>query len=312
MEKEQDRNRGQEANFQRVFVERRSDFPDCKSDKRGRGNSLGHQQNKNLNLDIEHIHTKLDNTSEELSSLKISHGKLQKVLSEKASELSHAVRKAEVYEREAKKLRHKLEEIRRQQRHERQERSSVSSEKEVRTTNGEKSEKHRRHTSDSQITKNVVKQTPVTLQGSQQEASNFKKASDDDIYDEIDNTSEKIEASNVNNIYDTPVLAQIKKENFKTEPEKLEQSTDKTFNNKEGEVVLNKSKLEEEKIELIIKSADDNQSEEHDTNNANTDDSNQAIYATVNLKMKKNCKRQKDCNNGNIILTEKENIVAII
>ena len=312
MEKEQDRNRGQEANFQRVFVERRSDFPDCKSDKRGRGNSLGHQQNKNLNLDIEHIHTKLDNTSEELSSLKISHGKLQKVLSEKASELSHAVRKAEVYEREAKKLRHKLEEIRRQQRHERQERSSVSSEKEVRTTNGEKSEKHRRHTSDSQITKNVVKQTPVTLQGSQQEASNFKKASDDDIYDEIDNTSEKIEASNVNNIYDTPVLAQIKKENFKTEPEKLEQSTDKTFNNKEGEVVLNKSKLEEEKIELIIKSADDNQSEEHDTNNANTDDSNQAIYATVNLEMKKNCKRQKDCNNGNLILTEKENIVAII
>ena len=312
MEKEQDRNRGQEANFQRVFVERRSDFPDCKSDKRGRGNSLGHQQNKNLNLDIEHIHTKLDNTSEELSSLKISHGKLQKVLSEKASELSHAVRKAEVYEREAKKLRHKLEEIRRQQRHERQERSSVSSEKEVRTTNGEKSEKHRRHTSDSQITKNVVKQTPVTLQGSQREASNFKKASDDDIYDEIDNTSEKIEASNVNNIYDTPVLAQIKKENFKTEPEKLEQSTDKTFNNKEGEVVLNKSKLEEEKIELIIKSADDNQSEEHDTNNANTDDSNQAIYATVNLEMKKNCKRQKDCNNGNIILTEKENIVAII
>ena len=312
MEKEQDRNRGQEANFQRVFVERRSDFPDCKSDKRGRGNSLGHQQNKNLNLDIEHIHTKLDNTSEELSSLKISHGKLQKVLSEKASELSHAVRKAEVYEREAKKLRHKLEEIRRQQRHERQERSSVSSEKEVRTTNGEKSEKHRRHTSDSQITKNVVKQTPVTLQGSQQEASNFKKASDDDIFDEIDNTSEKIEASNVNNIYDTPVLAQIKKENFKTEPEKLEQSTDKTFNNKEGEVVLNKSKLEEEKIELIIKSADDNQSEEHDTNNANTDDSNQAIYATVNLEMKKNCKRQKDCKNGNLIITEKESIVAII
>ena len=247
-----------------------------------------------------------------MSPLKFSHGKLQKVLSEKASELSHAVRKAEVYEREAKKLRHKLEEIRRQQRHERQERSSVSSEKEVRTTNGEKSEKHRRHTSDSQITKNVVKQTPVTLQGSQQEASNFKKASDDDIYDEIDNTSEKIEASNVNNIYDTPVLAQIKKENFKTEPEKLEQSTDKTFNNKEGVVVLNKSKLEEEKIELIIKSADDNQSEEHDTNNANTDDSNQAIYATVNLEMKKNCKRQKDCNNGNIILTEKENIVAII
>ena len=312
MEKEQDRNREQEAHFQRVFVERRSDFPDCKSDKRGRGNSLGHHKNRNLNLDIEHIHTKLDKTTEELSSLKISHGKLQKVLSEKASELSHAVRKAEVYEREAKKLRHKLEEIRRQQRHERQERSSVSSEKEVRTSNRDKSEKARRHTSDSPITNNVVKQTAVTLQGPQQEASNFNKVSDDEIYDEIDNTSEKIEASNVNNIYDTPVLAQIKKENSKIEPEKLEQSTDKTFNNKEGEVELNKSKLEEEKIELIIKSADYNQTEEHDTNNANTDDSNQAIYATVNLEMKKNCKRQKDCNNGNLIITEKENIVAII
>ena len=311
MEKEQDRTPEQEAHFQRVFVERRIDFPDCKSDKRGRGNSLGHHKNRNLNLDIEHIHTKLDKTTEELNSLKISHGKLQKVLSEKASELSHAVRKAEVYEREAKKLRHKLEEIRRQQRHERQERSSVSSEKEVRTSNREKSEKARRHTSDSPIT-NVVTKAAVTLQGPQQEASNFNKISDDELYDEIDNTSEKIEGSNVNNIYDTPVIAQIRKENSKIEPEKLEQSADKTFNNKEGEVELNKSKLEEEKLELTIKSVDDNQTEEHDTNNANTDDSNQAIYATVNLEMKKNCKRQKDCKNGNLIITEKENIVAII
>ena len=312
MEKEQDQNREQEAHFQRVFVERRSDFPDCKSDKRGRGNSLGHHKNRNPNLDIEHIHTKLDKTTEELSSLKVSHGKLQKVLSEKASELSHAVRKAEVYEREAKKLRHKLEEIRRQQRHERQERSSVSSEKEVRTTNREKSEKARRHISDSPITNNVVKQTPVTLQGNQQDASNFKKVSDDEIYDEIDNTSEKIEASNVNYIYDTPDLAQMKKENCKIEPKKIEQSTDKTFKKEEGKAVMNKSKIDEERIELIFNSADANQLEEHDTNNANNDNSNQAIYATVNLEMKKSCKRQKDCNNGNLILTEKENIVAII
>ena len=54
---------------------------------------------------------------EELTSLRAAHGKLQKVLSEKASELSHAVRRAELYEREAKKLRHKLEDIRRQQRY---------------------------------------------------------------------------------------------------------------------------------------------------------------------------------------------------
>ena len=75
---------------------------------------------------------------------------------------------------------------------------------------------------------------------------------------------------------------------------------------------MNKSKIDEERIESIFNSADANQLEEHDTNNANNDNSNQAIYATVNLEMKKSCKRQKDCNNGNLILTEKENIVAII
>ena len=66
--------------------------------------------------DLKEITTKLTETEDELSSLKVSHEKLQKVLSEKASELSHAVRKAEVYEREAKKLRYKLEDIRRHQR----------------------------------------------------------------------------------------------------------------------------------------------------------------------------------------------------
>ena len=104
-----------------------------------------------------------------------------------------------------------------------------SSEKELRTSNREKSEKARQHTSDSPITNNVVAKAAVTLQGPQQEASNFNKISDDELYDEIDNTSEKIEGSNVNNIYDTPVIAQIRKENSKIEPEKLEQSADKTM-----------------------------------------------------------------------------------
>ena len=124
MEKEsQDREREPDSHFQRVFVERKSEFSDCKSDSRARasssfGHSLGHKNKNTRNLspdpDIDLIHSKLNKTTEELSCLKVSHGKLQKVLSEKASELSHAVRKAEVYEREAKKLRHKLEEIRRQ------------------------------------------------------------------------------------------------------------------------------------------------------------------------------------------------------
>ena len=61
-----------------------------------------------------------DNKQSELKSLKLTHGKLQKVLTDKGSELSQAVRKEEVNEREANKLNHKLEEVRTQQQHEKQ------------------------------------------------------------------------------------------------------------------------------------------------------------------------------------------------
>ena len=65
-----------------------------------------------------------DNKQGELNSLKHAHGKLQKVLTDKGSELSQSVRKAEVNERKVKKRRHKLEEIRKQPQHEKQAKSA--------------------------------------------------------------------------------------------------------------------------------------------------------------------------------------------
>ena len=58
----------------------------------------------------------MEKSETELQYLKQAHGKLQKVLTDKGTELSQAVRRAEVYyEREATKLRHKLGELKKQQ-----------------------------------------------------------------------------------------------------------------------------------------------------------------------------------------------------
>merc|ERR1711892_918812 len=64
------------------------------------------------NLLYENLRREYDKNQSELKSLRNAHGKLQKVLTDKGTELSHAVRKGEGYEREARKLRHKLEEVR--------------------------------------------------------------------------------------------------------------------------------------------------------------------------------------------------------
>ena len=80
-----------------------------------------HNNSRNIqNPQYEMLKKEFDNKQSELKSLKLTHGKLQKVLTEKGSELSQAVRKEEVNEREANKLNHKLEEVRTQQQHEKQ------------------------------------------------------------------------------------------------------------------------------------------------------------------------------------------------
>ena len=264
----------------RVFVERKIEFCETKPGYRSRVNSLGHNlghcrginnnNNNNNNIELDLINSKLNKTQEEFSSLKIAHGKLQKVLSEKASELSHAVRKAEVYEREAKKLRYKLDEVRRQQRQDR-----TSSEKEFNKANREKvSFERRRNTSDS-ITNN---------QTGPEKIPNLVKTLNEDIYDEVEDivASTTTRDTDVKDIYDVP--------------RNIEHTKDP-----EEDVTKEKETMPDNKKSVV-------------DNNQNSDDtcSNHAIYATVNLEMKKNSKRQKDCSNGNLFISEKENIVAMI
>ena len=66
-------------------------------------------------LHFENLKKELDKSEKELQCLRHAHGKLQKVLTDKGTELSQAVRRAESYEKEAKKLRHKVGELKKQQ-----------------------------------------------------------------------------------------------------------------------------------------------------------------------------------------------------
>lgn len=49
--------------------------------------------------------------TQELTDLKHAHSKLKKVLQDKSTELSHAIRRAEQYEAEVKRLRTRVEEL---------------------------------------------------------------------------------------------------------------------------------------------------------------------------------------------------------
>lgn len=269
------------------------------------GHNLGQYKGPHRNNELDLVNSRLSKTQEELEALKIAHGKLQKVLAEKASELSHAVRKAEVYEREAKKLRYKLDEARRQQR---QERSSSGKECNNKTSGSRENigcEK-RRNTSDSCLANNITRQK-VEKAVSPGDTSSFVKISDEDIYDEVEDRVESAhyaDGNQVKNIYDVP------------------QKSSKTSDGDsvlDGEDLSKQNVPEEEKTveklnsEVIKNHSDDNnKSAKDDNQNSDESSGNQAIYATVNLEMKKNSKRQKDCSNGNLLISEKENIIAII
>lgn len=51
---------------------------------------------------------------QELTDLKHAHSKLKKVVADKTTELAHAVRRAEQYETEVKRLRSRVEELKRE------------------------------------------------------------------------------------------------------------------------------------------------------------------------------------------------------
>nr|CAD7426954.1 unnamed protein product [Timema monikensis] len=61
--------------------------------------------------DVRQLQQELVDKNKELSDLKHSHGKLKKVLQDKSTELAHAVRRADQYESEVKRLRGRVEEL---------------------------------------------------------------------------------------------------------------------------------------------------------------------------------------------------------
>lgn len=64
--------------------------------------------------DVRQLQQDLADRNKELSDLRHSHGKLKKVLQDKSTELAHAVRRAEQYEAEVKRLRGRVEELKRE------------------------------------------------------------------------------------------------------------------------------------------------------------------------------------------------------
>lgn len=64
--------------------------------------------------ELRHLQQEVSDKSKELSDLKHAHSKLKKVLVDKTTELAHAVRRAEQYESEVKRLRSRVEELKRE------------------------------------------------------------------------------------------------------------------------------------------------------------------------------------------------------
>lgn len=68
----------------------------------------------NADTELRQLQQDISDRNKELAELKHSHNKLKKVLTDKATELAHAVRRAEQYESEVKRLRSRVEELKRE------------------------------------------------------------------------------------------------------------------------------------------------------------------------------------------------------
>merc|ERR1712241_142185 len=167
----------------------------------------------------------------------------------------------------------------------------TSSEKECNKANREKIGFDRRKNISDSITNN---------QAGPEKISNAGKILNEDIYDEVEDIalSRTTQDTDEKNIYDVP------RNNEHTKGPEIDGPKERELmgNKENSDIIKNKSD-----------DSDDNKKSVVDNNkNADGTDSNHAIYATVNLEMKKNSKRQKDCSNGNLFISEKENIVAMI
>lgn len=85
-------------------------------DRRGRvapgANGLGSSSGGDVELRI--LQQELLDKSKEISDIKHSHNKMKKLLAEANTELGHAVRRADQYEAEVKRLRGRVEELKRE------------------------------------------------------------------------------------------------------------------------------------------------------------------------------------------------------
>lgn len=71
-------------------------------------------QSSSTSLDQKALQAELQHRTKELLDLKHAHSKLKKVLQEKSTELSHALRRSEQYEAEVKKLRGRIDELKKE------------------------------------------------------------------------------------------------------------------------------------------------------------------------------------------------------
>ena len=231
----------------------------------------------------ERLQKDLNKTKAELENLKKSHGKLQQVLSEKGSELSHAVRKAETYEREVKKLRHELDDMRRKRQHEKSKDKERPGETEIYEMNtnildmgGAKNIKERNK---------EVKSSPTTSGMILQK----------DIHDKGENAED-----NIHNIYNIPLEYTIEghtKDSLSNSSKGVENKKIANLadtGNKKDDIVTHKkeaigqhSENELEKdLELDKKKNANDMPNDMNLHPINT------IYATVDLEMKKNSKKE--------------------
>ncbi|RZB38639.1 coiled-coil domain-containing protein 102A, partial [Asbolus verrucosus] len=67
----------------------------------------------NSDAEVRHLQQELSDKNKEISELRHSQNKLKKMVQDKITELAHAVRRAEQYESEVKKLRNRVEELKR-------------------------------------------------------------------------------------------------------------------------------------------------------------------------------------------------------
>ncbi|KAI4469548.1 coiled-coil domain-containing protein [Holotrichia oblita] len=67
----------------------------------------------NADAELRHLQQEVSDKAKEIADLKHSQNKLKKIVQDKMSELAHAVRRAEQYESEVKKLRSRVEELKR-------------------------------------------------------------------------------------------------------------------------------------------------------------------------------------------------------